>query len=452
MNLKILVSSGLTILITIFFVVIPLAFPPEVIAKDHCPSEDGYINQDTVWTERQLFNNYFDCSETDVVIDGAVLTLLVPSDLEYSDSLMQVKSLRFRNSGDVKIEIRERTFIEKQLLTIVETVTDPYNVGQIVAGSGFAIQLLSFSTLFSMEKLGLASLGGIISQLLFGRSYCRNLWGVVFNSLDKQPVPFVVVRLFDAQSDTLLVTTVTDLDGRYGFPVAPGTYFLELKHDEFTFPSELSEKSIADEEKIYKGGKFTVKEETAIDFNIPIDPRQEGGGQSLKELLGKFWAKLKSWTRTGNSFFITFLFILNLVLTILNFNLLNAVFTLLYFLIIVVKIISKLKKPRSWGVVFSSKTRVPIPSAFVKMYKEESNELMDTKITDKQGRYQFFVPKGDYLALVAAPGYKFPSQVAATEDQVFFKGLLKIGASSGVVSNNIPVDPVSGISTSPFSG
>lgn len=429
-----------------------ILFAQKVFAKDRCPAASGYINENTVWSESDMFDGKFDCSETEVVIDGARLTLIIPPDLEPKDSVMETKSLKFKNGGDIEIQIKQRTFFEKQIDTLVETITKPYNAGQVVAGAGIVLQILSISTLLSIEKLSIASIAGIFSQVLFGSNFYKDLWGVVYDSSNSRPIPFAVIRLFDARAEQIISTVVTDLDGRYGFPVTVGTYFLKVEHDEFDFPSQGQvSKSPLNEDRTYLGGEFSVEEEASLDFSIPVDPKETSGNFGLNMFRG-IWIKLKLWLRTGNSIFISFLFVLNLILTIFRFNIINFIFTLLYFFVIVMKFVSKLRKPQAWGIVYNSKTQVPVPSSFVKLYKEETNELMDTKITDNRGKYQFFVPKGDYLALVASTGYKFPSALIPQKEQTFFKGLLKVSSRVGVVNINVPIDPVGGVTASPFSG
>jgi len=424
-------------------------FPYKTYAADQCPTKDGLINQNTTWTQKNMVNDKFDCSETDITIDGAILTLQIPSGLDHSTPFMNAKSMTFKNDGDIKITIKDKNIISRQIETVIEIISDPYAVGEIVAGAGIGLQILSIGSFLFLENVNIASILGVVSQSIFGSSYKKDLWGVVYNTKDIKPIPFAVIRLFDALSKHLISTTVTDLNGRYGFPVTAGTYYIEASHEDFVFPSKLETKTLA--EHVYNGGVFSIQEDTSIDFNIPLDSKAVIVSP-IKKVILFIRSNLRSFMRTSNSYFIMFMFILNLFLVIVHFNSINLSFTIIYFLIIFLKLISLARKPRTWGMVLNSSTNIPIPAAFVKLYKGDNRELVDTKITDQRGRFQFFIPKGQYIALVAATGYKFPSLKTDKAQLVFHDSMLKVEPTKGAVNINILVDPQTEDSVStPFS-
>ncbi|MBU0975845.1 hypothetical protein KJ918_03525, partial [Patescibacteria group bacterium] len=150
------------ILFASLFISLPMLYGA-VLAADHCPSS-GTIIGDTIWKQEQMYEGKFACQETDLVIDGATLTLKFEPDFEYKDSVMDVKSLTFKNSGDIKISVSEDVLVVKVLSTVIETVSDPYNTSEIVIGTGVGIQVLSMISLLSVPNTTAASIFGLITQ------------------------------------------------------------------------------------------------------------------------------------------------------------------------------------------------------------------------------------------------------------------------------------------------
>ncbi len=65
------------------------------------------------------------------------------------------------------------------------------------------------------------------------------------------------------------------------------------------------------------------------------------------------------------------------------------------------------KKP--WGVVFDSLSGKRISTAIVRLYETKTKKLMDTKVTDADGRFSFNAPAETYHCTVSKEGYQFPA-------------------------------------------
>ncbi|MBU0975708.1 carboxypeptidase-like regulatory domain-containing protein, partial [Patescibacteria group bacterium] len=285
-----------------------------------------------------------------------------------------------------------------------------------------------------------------------GRRHLKKLWGLVYDSSGKKPIPFAVVRLLDSETNLLISSTVTDLEGRYGFPVSSGSYYIEVQHEEYTFPSKRVQSSYSERQGyIYTGGRFNIQNDTTIDFSIPLDAKDRKFRISF-QYIKLLWIKIRNFALQGNFFFLAFMFVLNLFATVLRFNPLNLAFSGVYFFLIALKLLSETKKPRAWGYVFDSETKAPVSPSFLKLYKAENNELIDTKIANRNGIFQFFVPEDEYLLLAAATGYKFPSESLPKDKLSFHDSLMKVGVLRGVINIDVPLDYQSGASISPFSG
>lgn len=99
---------------------------------------------------------------------------------------------------------------------------------------------------------------------------------------------------------------------------------------------------------------------------------------------------------------------------------------------------------KNWGTVFDSETNMPIDFATVKIYSKDG-KVMDSVLTDKDGRFGFLVSKGAYSVEVQKEGFVFPSRA---DENSFDKNLYQNIYSGGVVNFeagqvinfNIPID------------
>lgn len=91
-------------------------------------------------------------------------------------------------------------------------------------------------------------------------------WGTVLNAATYEPLNLAIVRLFDYDNNKLVETAVTDENGRFGFFVKPGRYYLTTDKENFHFPSR--------NRSGYHGEIIEVrtKEEGIIKVNILLDP------------------------------------------------------------------------------------------------------------------------------------------------------------------------------------
>jgi hypothetical protein len=125
-----------------------------------------------------------------------------------------------------------------------------------------------------------------------------------------------------------------------------------------------------------------------------------------------------------------------------GFNLLNY----LRFLFTQPLLLIRRRKRQSWGVVYNALSKQPIELAIVRLMKAGTTFALQTRITDAQGRFSFFVPAGSYTIQIQKPGYQFPTTYLKDERMdVDFTDLYhgeEIKVTGPVtISPNIPVDP-----------
>lgn len=129
----------------------------------------------------------------------------------------------------------------------------------------------------------------LINQFLnfFSLRKTRQFWGVVYDSVSKQPLDPVIVKLFYADGGEA-ETGVTDLNGHYGFLARPGMFKIFVRKTNYTFPSKyVSGDKDGIYENLYHGEFFTLKEDSEVLApNIPMDPEGVDWNQQAKAKLG----------------------------------------------------------------------------------------------------------------------------------------------------------------------
>lgn len=106
------------------------------------------------------------------------------------------------------------------------------------------------------------------------------------------------------------------------------------------------------------------------------------------------------------------------------------------------------KKPKKWGVVYDSLTKKPVQLAAVRLMETTSKRIISTQITDKNGRFGFIAPSGDYLITVAKSGFRFPSTFVTTAIDGRFqnvyhgKSLFVTEERAADMNVNVPLDPL----------
>ncbi len=105
------------------------------------------------------------------------------------------------------------------------------------------------------------------------------------------------------------------------------------------------------------------------------------------------------------------------------------------------------RRKKGWGVVYNSITKKPVDLAVVRLKDKKTGMIIKSKVTDKEGRYNFLVSGGEYIIEVIKPNMLFPSSILkdALEDKQFTN--LYHGESiniaqnqKGIITANIPLD------------
>jgi hypothetical protein len=106
------------------------------------------------------------------------------------------------------------------------------------------------------------------------------------------------------------------------------------------------------------------------------------------------------------------------------------------------------KKRQKWGIVYDALSKLPVDLAVVRLYSQKDKRLIQTKVTDREGRYLMIVKEpGRYYLSVTKPGYLFPTRYLHDEKQdikyidLYHGEEVEVKGKNNAVTANIPLDP-----------
>jgi hypothetical protein len=106
------------------------------------------------------------------------------------------------------------------------------------------------------------------------------------------------------------------------------------------------------------------------------------------------------------------------------------------------------RKRKGWGIVYDSLTKLPIDLAVVRLVDAGTGRLLQSRVTDRAGRYFFIIEPGKYRLMVVKPGYTFPTEYLKhdTEDvkftELYHSEEIVVTELGKTLAANIPLDPV----------
>jgi hypothetical protein len=187
-------------------------------------------------------------------------------------------------------------------------------------------------------------------------------------------------------------TSVIDMDGRYGFVVDKGNYYIDVSHQDFVMADKsIFGKVFNEKEGFYLGGNFSIEKVSGIDYNIPLQPLQLSFGLNRQTLL-YVWNLFKRLALITQStvFIVTFLLLNFFFSLIFRDNPIYLILVGFYCLLLFMKIYIMIfnEKAKSWGIILEQENLKPLKNAFVKLFDSTKGILIDTKIADEKGRFQ----------------------------------------------------------------
>ncbi len=240
----------------------------------------------------------------------------------------------------------------------------------------------------------------LTQPLLLLRRRRREKWGMVYNSLTKRPIDLAIVRLLDAKTGALRQTRITDAQGRFAFLAPAGSYRLQVVKPGLIFPSQLlaNEKIDIDLVDLYHGEQVDAQVTANITPNIPLDPIERV--EMPKDIIRrKQWRLFQRVVSASSLVVAAGAVIIQPTPAMFVFTGVQIVVFLLFHRLAIPP------KPKNWGIAYDGHTRKPLKQAIVRIFDKKYNKLLETQLTDREGKYAFLAGKNVYYVTADHAGY-----------------------------------------------
>ncbi|MBD3363060.1 hypothetical protein GF362_05045 [Candidatus Dojkabacteria bacterium] len=287
-----------------------------------------------------------------------------------------------------------------------------------------ALSLFALSSFLNAPNLLINLLG-----FLLGRKH-KKPWGIVLDASNDKPVPYAICRLFNAETLAVVDQTLTDSSGQFGFAITHGKYRLEISKSGY--------------EKFKK--KFTIEKDSDAYIEdiklLPMDLKarlsiQRNNLKNILKLFFKFFQKI-----------LPYIFVFGLCISIISlingFNLTNLIITIIYIFILGFYIYTSFDFRTKYSAIIDSSTSLRLPNALIKIFNPENGTLIDTKLTNNSGYFDFWGKPGTYYLTVSLRGYRFPSEIQTDIPIEYYEDtpMAKVKLTKGNNKLKILVDPI----------
>jgi len=303
----------------------------------------------------------------------------------------------------------------------------------IIFGAIFSVLPRLFANPFSFTEIAMLPYrlwSAILS--VFGLKKRVRPWGTVYDSVTKQPLDPVIVSLLDLSGNEI-DSSVTDMDGRYGFFVGPGKYRISLKKTHYDFPSLKLVGETRDELylDLYFGDVFEISSDgEVITKNVPMDPVSFDWNEFAKrdQKLMKFYSKRDLILTKLSDLFFSFGFFVAFLAFVSVMNFYNIFIFAMYVGLLFLKETGL--KIKNLGFVLDTNGN-PLSFSILKIFEANTNTLIAKKVANKYGQYYCLVQKGEYFVEIDR---KMPDE----SYQAVFQSE-KINAQNGIIKETFVI-------------
>lgn len=284
-------------------------------------------------------------------------------------------------------------FLEENKNDIEDLMWIPTATGVISMGAMLGMTLLEIPSLILEFVLWLTHLTGMRAR---GKP-----WGVVYDAVSKSPVTRAVVRLF--REGQLIDTMVTDVNGVFCFVQKEGKYAFRVSRSGYNFPSRMVVgKTDGHRSNIYHGEEYEVtKDKEVIHINVPIDPKETS---ELMITIRRVGSRIMAIVLLLNPVMLTLGLVLAVILYMMFGRWIQIVFAVLNLTLLVWHIYLRSRGKGKWGKAMDVDGQI-LSGVELGLYDRKYGRLVDTRVTDDVGRFQFVVPGDEYLIRPADTGY-----------------------------------------------
>jgi hypothetical protein len=284
-----------------------------------------------------------------------------------------------------------------------KTTTEAVATAGVATGLYFGVATAAFSSPLAVSEMFLIPIR--LWSLLLGALGIRRRrapWGTVYDSVTKQPLDPAYVVLQDLNGNEI-ATSITDLDGRYGFLVPKGQYRILANKTNYEFPSKKLAGRTKDElyQDLYFNEIIDIEEDGEVIMkNIPLDPIKFDWNEFAKKdkKLMRFFSRRQIWINVISDLLFALGFIITVVVTIASPVLYNIIILGVYGLIILLK--NTVLKRKAYGHIKEKSSKNPLSFAVVRVFFKGNDQEVIHKIADKGGKYYCLIPNGTYYTKI----------------------------------------------------
>lgn len=223
-------------------------------------------------------------------------------------------------------------------------------------------------------------------------------WGTVYDSVTKQPLDPAYVTLKD-EAGKEVASSITDIDGRYGFLVDPGNYTISVNKTDYLFPSEKLKNQSSDElyQNLYHGEHLTISSSSeVITRNIPMDPLKFNWNEFAKRIehRNKFYSRRMLVIAEISDTLFVLGAIISAIALFFTPEPYNYIIVAVYLILFAIRQFGIKQKDK--GTIFDAKTGAPLAFSIIRIYQASTNTEIAHRISDKHGKFYCLIPNGNY--------------------------------------------------------
>src|SRR5690606_16288793 len=239
----------------------------------------------------------------------------------------------------------------------------------------------------------------------------QRFFGIAYDAITKDPLALAIVRLYkkDGGAERLVSTFVTDKQGKYDALLEPGSYRIEVKKPQYTFPSSIVSGITQDGQydHVYQGGiEITDQTTELVVPDLPMDPVNVEQKWQTANIFKKLWL---SFQKAGHFLALPLLFVGSfasvVVVAAVPENPINWILSVAYVLLFLLQLKLRQKPEKAWGIVYDIATNAPLPLVNLQLIDPAFGKVVASRLSDYQGRFRFAPEPGKYILKAEKEGY-----------------------------------------------
>ena len=323
--------------------------------------------------------------DSENLLSGDLVNISITRGFKLTESIKQVN----KEVKKAVSELRATPIVTK---TIKETIAPVTAVASALSAGAIAASASAGSASIALN------LSEVIQVLSMSRFYLLGLlrfkrkkpWGRVLDRFSGKPLRAAMVQIYELEFQKLKDTQLTDEEGRFGTLIAPGKYYLKVSKKGFeTKKSEIIGITQANQ---------------VLDLEITLSPLEaEFSLENIRRI--NFFNALKRFINAINPFLLFIGTVVSILILVIVPTIPNYLIFFVYIVFDLLKVYFAFHLIKPFGKVLDQVTGETLSLAVVRIFDEENNWLLATKVTDDLGRFNFLLEPGRYYITCSRAGF-----------------------------------------------